>query len=146
VNLKPINISEANEFVASFHRHNNPVVGARFCIGVQHEGMLVGVAIVGRPVARMADNGFTAEITRLCVSGAPKNACSMLYRSCWRAWVAMGGLKLITYTMQAESGSSLRGAGFKVVGEVNAEHWHRESRPREWQPIYGQQKLKWELT
>jgi len=147
MNLRPINISEANDFVRSYHRHNNPVVGARFCIGVEDGGVLVGVAIVGRPVARMADNGFTAEVTRLCVcEAAPHGACSKLYRACWRAWVAMGGKKLISYTLTTEPGSSLRGAGFRCVGQVNAEHWSRESRLREWQPIFGQQKLKWELN
>lgn len=146
MNLRPVNIPEANEFIASYHRHNKPVVGARFCIGLEHEGMLVGVAVVGRPIARMADNGFTAEVTRLCVFNAPKNACSMLYRACWRAWSAMGGKSLITYTLESETGSSLRGAGFRFVGKVNAEHWSRESRKREWQPVYGQQKLKWEVA
>lgn len=143
--LRPLNLDEANEFVANFHRHNKPVVGHRFCIGLEQDGVLVGVAIVGRPVARMADNGFTAEITRLCVVNAPKNACSMLYRACWRAWVAMGGKKMISYTLASEPGSSLKGAGFRCVGMVNAEHWSRESRKREWQPVFGQQKLKWEL-
>ncbi len=30
----------------------------------------------------------------------------------------MGGMRLLTYTLQTESGASLQGAGWKVVGEV----------------------------
>ena len=64
-----------------------------------------------------------------------------------RAWRAMGGRKLITYTLQSESGESLRGAGFRVVAECKGGGWNRPNigRSREWQPIYGQQKLRWEV-
>lgn len=63
----------------------------------------------------------------------------------------MGGLKLITYTLTSESGASLRGAGWKVVGEVKPHNaWvaknRRDGLEREWQPIYGQQKLRWEKS
>lgn len=147
--LCPLNLEEANAFVGSFHRHNGRVVGHRFSIGLEHDGELVGVAIVGRPVARMIDHKTTAEVTRLCVvEKAPSGSCSKLYRACWRAWLAMGGQKIITYTLKSESGASLRGAGFRIVGEVklNGNPWGSKDRTREWQPIYGQQKLKWELT
>ena len=49
----PMTLAEANEFVANFHRHNRPVVGARFSVGAGDGVELWGVAIVGRPVARM---------------------------------------------------------------------------------------------
>ena len=54
---------------------------------------------------------------------------------------------MITYTLQSEAGSSLKGAGWKMVGEVklNSKGW--QNRPgRKWQPIYGQLKFKWETT
>lgn len=58
----------------------------------------------------------------------------------------MGGTRLITYTLQSEGGASLRGAGFKVVAELppgKPEAW--QSRPgREWQPVVGQAKFRWE--
>ena len=58
---------------------------------------LVGVAIVGRPVARMLDDGLTSEVTRVCVvSHAPKNSCSFLYGRCWRIWQQMGGKRMVT--------------------------------------------------
>jgi hypothetical protein len=43
-------------------------------------GSIVGVAIVGMPVARMLADGWTVEVTRLCTDGS-RNACSMLYPS-----------------------------------------------------------------
>lgn len=144
----PISIREANEFVMNFHRHNKPTQGAKFSIGASYDNQLVGVAIVGNPVSRKVMDGFTAEVTRVCVLGdAPKNTCSFLYGRAWRIWQQMGGKRMVTYTLEHESGASLRGAGWKVVGETKSslagKGW--QNRPgRDWQPIYGQLKLKWE--
>ena len=148
--LCPITLREANAFVESFHRHSSATQGCKFAIGLASEIGLVGVAIVGRPVARKLDDGYTAEVTRVCVhEDAPKGSCSKLYGACWRAWRAMGGRKLVTYTLQTESGASLRGAGWTIVGEVKgagASAWQGPNRSRDWQPIYGQQKLRWEVA
>lgn len=152
MNLTPTTLREANDFVESFHRHNGRTSrnGGRWAIGLETwSGEMVGVAIVGNPLSATFMDGYTAEVLRLCVnSKAEKGACSMLYRACWRAWRAMGGRKLITYTLKAETGSSLRGAGFRVVGEVTTDKrgWATGKRKREWQPIYGQQKLRWEIA
>lgn len=107
----PMTIAEANAYVASFHRHNKPVPGARFCIGASDGNELCGVAIVSRPVARKLQDGVTAEVVRCCVvESAPKGTPSFLYAACWRAWRAMGGRRMITYTLQSEGGG-LRFAG-----------------------------------
>jgi hypothetical protein len=146
VTIVPVRQQEAKQFIATHHRHNKAPVGAIFCIGVTHEGTLVGVATVGRPVARMADRGYTAEVTRLCTTPeAPKGACSMMYAACWRAWRAMGGLRLITYTLKSESGASLRGAGWSVVAECAPKEWTCKSRVRHYQEVYSQYKLRWEV-
>jgi len=143
----PITIREANEFIDNFHRHNKPTQGGRFAIGASVEEGLVGVAIVGRPVGRTLDDGWTAEVTRVCVvDHAPKNTCSFLYGRCWRIWQQMGGKRMVTYTLQEESGSSLRGAGWKIVGETKPGGWDRQNRKRDWQPIYGQLKFRWEAS
>jgi hypothetical protein len=147
--LVPVTVKEANEFVKSFHRHSKPTVGGRFAIGLEQLGELVGVAIVGRPVARFLDKPGVAEVTRTCTNqNATKNAVSKLYAACWRAWRAMGGLRLITYTLKEESGASLRGAGWEVLHEVQLKKdgWDVPSRKREWQPVYGQQKFRWEVS
>ena len=143
----PMTISEANEFVDNFHRHNKPTQGGRFAIGASVKEGLVGVAIVGRPVGRTLDDGWTAEVTRVCVvDHAPKNTCSFLYGRCWRIWQQMGGKRMVTYTLQEESGSSLRGAGWKIIGEAKPDTWDRQDRKRDWQPIYGQLKFRWEAN
>ena len=49
----PLTLQQANDYVYDHHRHNKPVTGHRFSIGaVLEEGDILGVAIVGRPVAR----------------------------------------------------------------------------------------------
>jgi hypothetical protein len=146
--LTPTTLREANEFVANFHRHNKPTTGAKYSIGLEYENELVGVAIIGRPVCRHLDNGTTAEVLRVCTnSKAPKGANSKLYAASWKAWRAMGGKKIITYTLQNESGASLRGAGWKILHEVQMKKngWSVPSRKREWQPVYGQLKFRWEM-
>ena len=61
LHLKPITLREANAFVKEHHSHHGKVVGHKFSIGAVLNDHLVGVVIVGRPVSRMMDDGFTAE-------------------------------------------------------------------------------------
>lgn len=118
--IVPLTLRVANAFVAEHHRHHKPCRGHRFSIGVADlDGNLHGVAIIGRPVARHYDDGLTAEVNRSCTDGTP-NANSALYGAAWRACRAMGYRRLITYTQAGESGASLRGAGWTVVGERKA--------------------------
>ena len=85
--------------------------------------------MVGRPVARMLNDGATLEVNRLCTDGTP-NACSMLYGAAWRAAKALGYRRLITYTLPEEGGASLRASGWRLVGLRGGGSWGRESRPR----------------
>lgn len=103
VNLVPITITDAAAFVGQHHRHHKPPQGGLFAVACAEADVVVGVAVVGRPVARMANDGWTAEVTRLCTTGE-KNACSMLYAAAWRACRALGYRKLITYTLPEEGG------------------------------------------
>ncbi len=141
--LQPISRDEACAFIQRHHRHHPPPVGWKFGIAASDDGGIVrAVVAVGRPVSRHCDDGWTAEVTRLCTDGA-KNAASMLYAAAWRACRAMGYRRLITYTLDTETGTSLVAAGWKVVGKVKEESWHREARPRvDKHPTQG--KLKWE--
>lgn len=142
----PLTLKEANDFVLSFHRHNKPTVGGKFAIGAEYGDELVGVAIVGRPIARLLHHRDTAEVLRTCTNDkAPKGCVSFLYAACWRVWREMGGKRIITYTLKSESGDSLRGAGWKVIAEVSPSgNWGSSTRQRKWQPIFGQDKLRWE--
>lgn len=145
LSLQPLPLAEANAFVAAHHRHHIPVVGHLFSIGLNDGERVVGCAIVGRPVARMAQDGYTAEVTRLCVLDGFPNACSKLYAASWRAARAMGYRRLITYTLASESGASLTASGWRLIGEAGGGSWHRDNRPRvDKHPT--QTKLRWEVT
>jgi hypothetical protein len=68
--ITPINLDEANAFVETKHRHHAPVPGCKFCLAVSDENSIVrGVAIIGRPVARGNDDGWTLEVNRVCTDG-----------------------------------------------------------------------------
>lgn len=127
--LVPIRQKTAKEYVRNHHRHHKPPVGSIFQIGCSKNGELCGVIIVGRPVARLLDNGLTAEVTRCCTNGT-KNACSMLYAAAWRAARALGYKRLITYILDSEPGTSLKASGWKLIGKCGGGTWNRENRPR----------------
>jgi hypothetical protein len=131
LHLVPIRSRDASAFVAMWHRHHRPPAGQIFAVGAaDQDGVLRGVAIVGRPVARMLDNGQTLEVTRTATDGT-HNVNSLLYGACWRATRALGYTRLITYTQAGETGASLRAAGWRVIAERPATAgWDRPSRPR----------------
>lgn len=127
--LVPITLAEANEFVKRNHRHHGAVTGHKFSVAVADEdGIIRGVAIVGRPVSRYLDDGWTLEINRCCTDGT-KNVCSMLYGAAWRAAKAMGYKKVITYILDSEYGSSLKASGYKCVGQAGGMRWTGKRRP-----------------
>ena len=101
--LTPVSLAQANEFVEKHHRHHKGVRGHKFSIGCSLDGELVGVVIVGRPVSRYLDDGNTLEVNRLCTTGV-KNACGILYAASARAAKAMGYMKIITYILESENG------------------------------------------
>jgi len=141
--LQPISLKEACDFIATHHRHHNPPQGHKYSIAVNDGEKVVGVVTVGRPVARYSDNGWTLEVTRCCTDGT-KNAASMLYASAWRAARAMGYKRMITYTLMEENGVSIQSAGWKLVGETKgAGYW--DSRPRNVVYPKGQKHL-WEIA
>lgn len=128
--IVPVTWGEASAFIADWHRHHKPPTGHKFSIGVAAGGVLVGVATVGRPVARHYHDGRTLEVNRTATDGTP-NANSALYGAAWRAAKALGYRRLITYTQADESGSSLRAAGWRVIAERPARPgWSTPSRPR----------------
>ena len=120
--IVPMTFREARQFVREHHRHNPNVTGCKFAIGCQDESGLVGVAICGRPVGRRLDNGRTLEINRVCTNGAA-NACSMLYGACCRIAKHMGYERVITYTLESETGASLRASNFVCEGLAGGLEW-----------------------
>lgn len=126
----PITYKQASDFVNMYHRHHSASQGCKFCIGVQDNGKLVGVAMCGRPVARKLDDGFTLEINRVCTLGQ-KNACSMLYGACCRIAKNMGYKKVITYLLESENGASVKASNFVYDGIAGGVNWTSERVQKE---------------
>ena len=125
--IVPVTFRQAQAFIALHHRHHKPPRGMKFCLGVALDDVIVGVATVGRPVARAYDDGYTLEVNRTCTDGT-ENANSMLYGAAWRAAKALGYRRLITYTQEGESGASLKAAGWRVIAERQARpNWAESS-------------------
>lgn len=140
--IVPMTLKEANAFVSQYHRHHGPVTGHKFSIGCSDGEKIVGVAIVGRPISRYLDDGWTLEVNRLYTDGA-RNACSMLYASAWRAAWTLSYKRLITYILESENGASLRAAGWKCIGQAGGLQWTGRHRPEI--DLYPQQmKLRFE--
>ena len=127
--LVRLEFEEAAAFVAEHHRHHTPPQGHKFSLGAALGDRLVGVVIVGRPVSRMRDDGRTLEVTRLTTDGT-KNACSFLYGAAARATFALGYSRIGTYILKSEAGTSLRAAGWKLIGETKGgKSWNTAQRP-----------------
>ena len=141
--IVPIKQDEAKAFINQKHRHHKAPVGSIFQIAVAKDKEIVGVAMVGRPVARHLDNGWTLEVNRLCTDGT-KNACSMLYSASWRVAKNLGYKKLITYILSEETGASLKASNWKCIGESGGGSWNCKNRPRvDKHPT--QKKIKFEI-
>ena len=125
MDLRHVELREANAFVEQLHRHHGKVQGHRFSIGAVVEDHLVGVAIVGRPVGGQ-HQGDWVEVTRLCTDGSP-NACSFLYGAACRAAKALGFKRIQTYILKEETGVSLRAAGWKFDRMSHPVGWHHDT-------------------
>jgi hypothetical protein len=130
VTLVPVTLDQAKAFVREHHRHNKPPLSWKFGVGLECGGQLIGVAMAGRPVARLLDVPGALEVTRVCTLGE-RNANSMLYGAIARAARALGYCKLYTYTLVSETGASLKASGWTVDAELSARTgWDTPSRPR----------------
>ena len=142
--LQPISFSEAARFITEHHRHHIPSIGWKYGIAVNDGEKVVGVVMVGRPVARGLDDGWTLEVTRCCTDGT-KNACSKLYGAAVRAALALGYKRVVTYTLKDEIGTSVVSAGFKAVHVTKGGSWDCKGRPRVQKAPTGQ-KVLWEQS
>ena len=142
LDIVPVSLAEANQFVLEHHRHHKPVVGHKFSIGATDGKKIVGVCIVGRPVSRYLDDGLTLEITR-CATDGTYNACSIIYGAAWRAARAMGYKRIVTYILESENGASLKASGYTCVGKCGGLRWTGKRKPEV--DLYpAQMKLRFE--
>jgi hypothetical protein len=146
--IAPLTLKQANDFVKTFHRHHTPVVGHRYSIGVKDgNGTLHGAAIVGRPTGRKNPQYDWAEVTRLVTNGQ-KNACSALYAACARIAKEMGFKRIQTFILEEETGVSLKAAGWQFERLSAGGDWNVPSRGgrRTDQPQQAKQRWKKELN
>lgn len=128
--IAPCSNEQAKAYVDEFHRHHGSSVQARFSLAaVDATGRVRGVVMVGRPVARVLDNGWTLEVNRLATDRC-ENACSALYSAARRVAKEMGYRKLITYIREDEPGTSLRASGWRFEEVIRARSWNMPGRPR----------------
>ena len=147
LHLVPCSLKAAFEYVAAHHAHHKPPQGGLFAVGIASGGVVRGVAVAGRPVARNDADGRSFEITRVAVErGVPegRHGCSMLYSALWRAARALGYTRGITFTLPEESGASLRAAGWLYIRTTPGGSWSRDGRPRTDKAPIGP-KLRWEI-
>lgn len=154
--VAPSTLREVQRFVGLHHRHCAPPQGWRAGAAVYNGPTLVGVVALGRPVARMLDQRAVAEVTRLCIDPAlPQplvwNAASMLYGWAARTARKLGAEHVITYTLDHESGTTLRAAGFEPDGVTRAHSsgrdWSRAGRAPKTSPgtraLPAGAKIRW---
>ena len=143
----PISISGAIAYVSRWHRHSSAPRGGLFAVACIVSGAVepCGVAVIGRPVARMMQDGRTCEVTRLATDGT-RNACSFLYSAAKRVAQALGYTRCITYTLASESGASLRAVGAVPTVRVVGRSWDTPSRKRTDKTVSQRaDKVRWSL-
>lgn len=147
LHVVPLTFAQACQLVQELHRHHRPPRGHKLSVGVADDsGRVAGVAMLGRPVSRLLDDGWTLEVTRTATDGTP-NANSALYGAARRLALAMGYRRLITYTMAGESGASLRGAGWRAMAERGPRTgWTSPARQRPDHGVDGVGRTRWEAV
>lgn len=140
--VRSIPFRDACAFVNMHHRHLGSPVGHIFSLACYADDVLVGVAIVGRPLARMLDNGAICEVTRVATTGT-RNACSKLLGAARREAASRGFSEIITYTLPDEGGSSLRAAGFVERLTTAGGAWSTPGRVRDDRLRDTRPKLRW---
>jgi hypothetical protein len=145
----PLTLPKANAWVKAWHRHHD-VIGAGFvwvCLAcVTEDGRVCGVAITGRPTNRNNDDGQTLEVLRVATDGTP-NAPSALLGACARLARAMGAAACITYTLDEESGASLRGSGWDREADGIKSKWMNGNTRRTaiLRDHHDKSKVRWAL-
>jgi len=148
--IRPIRFAEAHAFINRHHAHCRAPAGWITGTSVWNGRQMLGVATISSPVARALNGRGIAEIARLCIRRdvAPLlrwNAASMLLGASARSAEQAGFKTVITYTLQSESGTSLRAAGWSPEAVIRGRGWHRAGRPRSNVNAYAP-KIRWSRT
>jgi hypothetical protein len=148
--LKCVAHGHVRQFIARHHAHCDVPVTWRFHQAVFNGPTLLGVAVVGNPVAPALMGRRILEVNRLCVrretpAALRWNAASMLYGWCAREAERRGWHKIITYTRSDEPGTSLQAAGWERETVVRGRGWHSPRRRRSNRNSWID-KIRWSRT
>ena len=145
--VRPVSFRDAARFVEQHHTHCRPPLTWRFGHGVSNGGWrLMGVVMVGNPVARAFMGRNLVEVTRLCVRRDTEpmlrdGCCSKLYAAAARSAERAGFSRIISYTTAEEDGASVRAAGW-VIREADGARARLAQRPpaaQQWQQCLRRQ-------
>lgn len=140
--LGPVTLATAKSFVREHHRHrgpgqdeHRPPCSWRWGHGLYNGATLVGVAMVGRPVARRLDPTQVLEVNRLALDpNLPRelveHGASKLYAAAAREGRRRGFSRIVTYVLASEAGTSVKAAGWELEATTRGGSWNRPSRPR----------------
>lgn len=145
--IGPYPVKYARAWVEQVHRRIPEMVGAMWCLGLWLDDEMRGLAVVGRPSARMLDVPArtripTLEVIRVAVVEGTQNGCSALYGACARTGRAMGLDGVLTYIHDDETVVSLRAAGWIEDRSTGGGEWSRPSRQRQF-ALDAKPKRRW---
>lgn len=138
--------------VSEFLEQRHPlgkVPGWKACFSARYRDSIVALVVLGRPVARMADDGSEISVTRFCRrDDRPANTGSWLIARA-REWARLEGFE----TMSAHSGVAgnygtvYEAAGFTCedVSIANGSGWLSQGDDRDTWDDYERRKWVFEL-
>jgi len=132
VRLAPISRKDANAFIGREHSHHEGVTSDRFRVALEHEGAVIGVCVLGNPIApELAKSDSCMEVTRLCTLG---RGGSRLLGAVVRAGLNLGYRRFVSYTRVDERGTVYRAAGWWPVARVKGRAHDTGNRAGRWLP------------
>lgn len=152
IRLIPVSLAQAKQTVHEWHSHHDPMVGHMWSTGaIDMRDTLVGVVVVGRPVAQALQDGFTLEVTRLCCRGGDKHVASKLLGAAAAAAENRGIRLLVSYTRIDEDGTCYKAAGWVPSPDIvkGRDHTSGNRRTR-WLPGFYEpttekiDRIRWE--
>jgi hypothetical protein len=145
--VRPTTLREARRFVDAVHAHLDRPQGGIVSVGVEADGVLVCVAILGRANARLIGNAsageWVAEVTRVASDGTTPHAASKALAAITRAALDLGWTRLVSYTLLGEAGTIYRACGWRPTALSHGGEHDRPSRRRRPAQQPGP-KVRWE--
>lgn len=145
--VRPTTLREARRFVDAVHAHLDRPQGGIVSLGVEADGVIVCVAILGRANARLIGNAsageWVAEVTRVASDGTTPHAASKALAAITRAALDLGWTRLVSYTLLGEAGTIYRACGWHPTAISRGGEHDRPSRRRRPAEQPGP-KVRWE--